>query len=140
MKKLLTAAAISAIAFTGLGLSEASANMINNNEVMSEQSNTSQSPLEGVTIGMPVQSVLDNNVKPIYSSSVDGITHYYEFRKDNGLLVVTEDGEQNNGAVTSISMSYNDFNGPSFDEVKDSLNSITDMSKSQSVIWILGIY
>ncbi|MCU5747005.1 hypothetical protein N9R04_09985 [Staphylococcus sp. SQ8-PEA] len=130
MKKLLTTAIISTIAITGLGLSEASANTINN-EVKLEQASTYQSSLEGITIGMPIQSVLDNNIKPIYSSSVDGTTHYYKFRKDNGLLVVTADGERNKGLVTGISMSYNDFNGPSFDEVKDSLNSITNMSKSK---------
>ena len=47
----------------------------------------------------------------------------YEFKKDNGVLVVTADGKKNNGKITRVSMSYNDTNGPTYKAVKNIVGS-----------------
>ncbi|SCS82686.1 SA0570 family protein [Staphylococcus caeli] len=122
MKKVLTALVASSVIITGVSATNAHA-ASESSEISIEQLVHPKSTLEGVDIGMPIQVVLDNNIKPIYSHSVDGTVHYYEFRKDNGLLIVTTDGEKDKGKVTKVSMSYNNLNGPSFEDLKNNVSN-----------------
>ncbi|SCU36826.1 Uncharacterised protein [Staphylococcus xylosus] len=93
---------------------------ISNNSLQQvQQLEQGQNSLEGVKIGEPIQDILANYGTPLYSFSTDGKRHYYEFNKDNGVLVITADGEKNNGHIIGVSMSYNQFDGPSYDEVKN---------------------
>src|SRR5699024_3004980 len=59
---------------------------------------------------------------PVYSHRPDNSEHYYEFKKDNGVLVVATDGKKNEGEITRVSMSYNDTDGPAYDEVKNEVS------------------
>ena len=46
----------------------------------------------------------------IYSYNENGSEHYYEFRTNKGVLLVTADGKKDRGHVTRVSMTYNKAN------------------------------
>ena len=62
-----------------------------------------------------------NMVQPIYSKNPSNNEGYYEYRTNKGLLVVTAVGKKNQGYVTRVSMTYNEANGPTYNQVKKSL-------------------
>ena len=122
MKKILVAALVSGLAFSGVSAESASAasgNTIQNVKQLQQGDTT----LEGAKIGASIQSVLSENNAPIYSYSPDGDEHYYEFKKDNGVLIVTADGKKGKGKILRASMVYNEPNGPSFNEVKKEVSN-----------------
>lgn len=121
MKKMFAAVLVSGLAFSGIGagsVDAASGNSIQNVKALQEGDTT----LEGATLGESIQSVLKNNDTPVYSHRPDNSEHYYEFKKDNGVLVVATDGKKNEGEITRVSMSYNDTDGPAYDKVKNEVN------------------
>ncbi|MCD8917625.1 SA0570 family protein [Staphylococcus gallinarum] len=122
MKKILVAALVSGLAFSGVSAGSASAasgNTIQNVKQLQQGDTT----LEGAKLGDSIQTVLKNNSKPIYSHSTDNKEHYYEFKLDDGVLVVTANGKKNQGEITRISMSYNDTSGPTYKAVKNEVSS-----------------
>lgn len=122
MKKLCAAVLVTGLAFSGISAGNVEAASGNSIQSVNELQHGDRS-LEGAELGSSIQSVLKNNKKPIYSYKPDGTEHYYEFKKDNGVLVVTADGKKNNGKITRVSMSYNDTNGPSYKEVKNAVSN-----------------
>ncbi|MBU0436819.1 hypothetical protein CW746_00165 [Staphylococcus succinus] len=126
MKKLVAAVLVTGLAFSGVNAGSASA--ASGNSIQSvDQLQQGDTTLEGAKLGSSIQSVLKNNSKPIYSHRPDGKEHYYEFKQDDGVLVVTTNGKKNEGKITRVSMSYNDTDGPSYKEVTEhvSHNAIT---------------
>lgn len=122
MKKLFAAVIVSGLALSGMStgsVDAASGNSIQNVKSLQQGDTT----LEGAKIGEPVQNLLKSNDVSVYSHRPDGKEHYYEFKKDNGVLVVTADGKKNNGKITRVSMSYNDTNGPTYKAVKNIVGS-----------------
>lgn len=120
MKKLIAATLVTGLAFSPIAAADADAASGNSmHNVKSFQNG--DTTLEGATIGSSIQTVLKKNKKPIYSYRPDGKEHYYEFRKHNGVLIVTADGKKDKGKITRVSMSYNQPNGPSFKRVKRSV-------------------
>ncbi|SCS23730.1 SA0570 family protein [Staphylococcus caeli] len=126
MKKLITAVLVSGLALTVAStgsVDAASGNSIQNVKALQHGDTT----LEGAKLGASVQSVLKNNQKPVYSHRPDGKEHYYEFKKNNGVLVVTANGKKDEGKITRVSMSYNAPDGPTYKDVKHqvSKNAVT---------------
>lgn len=117
MKRLCAVVLVAGLTFSGINAGTVEAASGNSIQNVTELQHGDQS-LEGAKLGNSIQTVLKDNKKPIYSYKPDGSEHYYEFKKDNGVLVVTEDGKKNDGKITRISMSYNDTNGPAYKEVK----------------------
>lgn len=125
MKKLLTAAIVSATVVTGLGLSNADAASGNTISTVQQIHQGDQS-LEGVKIGQNIQDVLKSQKLTGYSYKPDKTKHYYEFYSEKGLLIVTANGQKDHGKVTHITMKYNKVDGPSFDAVRHQLgNTVT---------------
>lgn len=118
MKKLLMASIIAFSVVLGLGSVTAEAASGNTLNTVDQLTKGDQS-LENVTIGEPIQQVLKNQVRPIYSYNQDSKEHYYEFRTNKGVLVVTADGKKDNGHVIRVSMTYNEANGPTYKTVKN---------------------
>ena len=122
MKKLFAALLVSGLTLSGFSATNVEA--ASGNSIQSvEQLEQGDQELEGAELGASIETVLENNKKPLYSYSPDGDEHYYEFKKDNGVLVVTADGKKNNGKIIRVSMSYNDTNGPSYKEVKNAVSN-----------------
>lgn len=122
MKKLFAALLVSGLTLSGFSATNVEA--ASGNSIQSvEQLEQGDQELEGAELGASIETVLENNKKPLYSYSPDGDEHYYEFKKDNGVLVVTADGKKNNGKITRVSMSYNDTNGPTYKAVKNIVGS-----------------
>ncbi|MDW8796936.1 hypothetical protein SD419_00005, partial [Staphylococcus pseudoxylosus] len=121
MKKVFAAVLVSGLAISGF--STGSVEAASGNSIQSVKSlQQGDTTLEGAKIGASIQSVLSENNAPIYSYSPDGNEHFYEFKKDNGVLVVTADGKKNKGKITRVSMSYNDTNGPTYKDVKSQVS------------------
>lgn len=121
MKKIFAAVLVSGLAFSGISVGSvdaASGNSIQNVKSLQE----GDTELEGAKLGESIQSVLNENDTPIYSHSPDNNEHYYEFKKENGLLVVTTDGKKNEGDIIRVSMSYNDTDGPAYEAVKNEVS------------------
>lgn len=126
MKKVFAAVLVSGLAISGF--STGSVEAASGNSIQSVKSlQQGDTTLEGAKIGASIQSVLNENNAPIYSYSPDGNEHYYEFKKENGVLVVTADGKKKKGKIIRVSMSYNDTNGPTYKDVKSqvSKNAVT---------------
>ncbi|MBO0387707.1 hypothetical protein [Staphylococcus simulans] len=125
MKKLLSAAIVSATVVTGLGISQADAASGNTIQTV-QQIHHGDTSLEGVKLGQNIQDVLKSQKLTGYSYKPDKTKHYYEFNSDKGLLIVTADGQKDRGKVTHVTMKYNKADGPSFNTVRKQLgNTVT---------------
>jgi len=122
MKKLFAALLVSGLTLSGFSATNVEA--ASGNSIQSvEQLEQGDQELEGAELGASIETVLENNKKPLYSYSPDGDEHYYEFKKDNGVLIVTADGKKGKGKILRASMVYNEPNGTSFNEVKKEVSN-----------------
>lgn len=122
MKKLFAALLVSGLTLSGFSATNVEA--ASGNSIQSvEQLEQGDQELEGAELGASIETVLENNKKPLYSYSPDGDEHYYELKKDNGVLIVTADGKKGKGKILRASMVYNEPNGPSFNEVKKEVSN-----------------
>ena len=127
MKKLVAAFLVSGLVMTGVGVNHAEAASGNSIQTV-QQLTQGQKSLENITIGESIKNVNSKYGTPIYSKNPNGKESYYEYRTAKGLVVVTANsGKQNQGNVTRISMTYNKANGPTYNQVKQSVgqNAIT---------------
>lgn len=122
MKKILSAAIVSATVLTGLGINQADA--ASGNTIQSvQQIHQGDQSLEGVKLGENIQDVLKTQKPSGYSYKPDNTEHYYEFKTANGLMIVTAQGKKDQGTVKRISMEYNKPNGPTLNEVRHQLGN-----------------
>ncbi|PNZ31880.1 exported protein [Staphylococcus petrasii] len=126
MKKLVAAFLVSGLVMTGVGVNHAEAASGNSIQTV-QQLTQGQKTLENITLGESIKNVNNKYGTPIYSKNPNTNEGYYEYRTAKGLIVVTAKGKQNQGYVTRISMTYNAANGPTYNQVKQSVgqNAIT---------------
>ncbi|CAL27177.1 SA0570 family protein [Staphylococcus carnosus] len=122
MKKILSAAIVSATVITGLGMSQADAASGNTIQNVQQIHHGDQS-LEGVRLGENIQDVLKTQKATGYSYKPDKTEHYYEFKTSKGFMIVTADGQKDHGVIKRISMEYNKPDGPTFKEVRHQLGN-----------------
>ena len=122
MKKLFAALLVSGLTLSGFSATNVEA--ASGNSIQSiKQLEQGDQEIEGAELGASIETVLASNKKPLYSYSPDGDEHYYEFKKDNGVLIVTADGKKGKGKILRASMVYDEPNGPSFNEVKKEVSN-----------------
>lgn len=121
MKKLMASLLVSGLVVTGVNVNHVEAATGNSIQTVQQITQGDQS-LENVKLGESMQSVLGKYSSPIYSYNENGSEHYYEFRTNKGVLLVTADGKKDRGHVTRVSMTYNKANGPTYNAVKRSVS------------------
>ena len=89
MKKILSAAIVSATVLTGLGINQADA--ASGNTIQSvQQIHQGDQSLEGVKLGENIQDVLKTQKPSGYSYKPDNTEHYYEFKTANDKVKKTK--------------------------------------------------
>lgn len=113
---------VTGLMMTGMnyGTAEASSNDLSTIEQLDKGTQT----LEDVKLGEPIQNVIKQYGTPVYSYQPNGKKHFYEFNTKEGLLIVTADGVKNKGNVQAISMSYNNMDGATIDQVTEELGPL----------------
>ncbi|WP_086428399.1 SA0570 family protein [Staphylococcus cornubiensis] len=122
MKKLVSALLITGLTFSGMyaGTADAmSGNTLDSVKSLQHGDRT----VEGVTIGERMSDVFRHKGHGIHTKEAYGHHHYYEFHTKDGLMIVTASGAGQHAKVTRISMSYQELNGPKYQEVKDQVSS-----------------
>ena len=120
MKKLVAAFLVSGLVMTGVGVNHAEAASGNTIQTV-QQLTQGEKSLENITLGESIKNVSNKYGTTIYSKNPSNNEGYYEYRTNKGLLVVTAVGKKNQGYVTRISMTYNEANGPTYNQVKKNL-------------------
>ena len=93
MKKLMASLLVSGLVVTGVNVNHVEAATGNSIQTVQQITQGDQS-LENVKLGESMQSVLGKYSSPIYSYNENGSEHYYEFRTNKGVLLVTADGKK----------------------------------------------
>ncbi|UXR71912.1 MULTISPECIES: hypothetical protein [unclassified Staphylococcus] len=74
--------------------------------------------LEGVKIGQDMKDIIRKKGKGIHTSAAFGDEQYYEYHTEKGLLRITANNDKATAKVIYVSMSYDELQGPSYEEVQ----------------------
>lgn len=122
MKKLVSVIMITGLTFSGIyaGTADAmSGNTLDSVKSLQRGDRT----VEGVTIGERMSDVFRHKGQGIHTKEAYGHHHYYEYHIKGGVMIVTASGAGRHAKVTRISMSYQELNGPKYQDVKDQVSS-----------------
>ncbi|ARJ51164.1 SA0570 family protein [Staphylococcus lutrae] len=122
MKKLASVLLITGLTFSGVYTGSANAMTGNSLESVKALQNGDQE-IEGVAIGEKMGKVLEDKGKGIHTTNANGKEEYYEYHTDKGQMIVTANGAGRHAKVKRISMSYDELNGPKYDDVKKQVSS-----------------
>ncbi|MGV3243314.1 SA0570 family protein [Staphylococcus sp. 11261D007BR] len=118
MKKVINTLLLSSVMVFGLGVGLAHAAEGTSIDAVKELQEGSKS-IENVAIGDTIDKVEQQYGEGIRTESASSDEQYYEYHLPQGLLIITTNHNGETPKVSHITMSYNDIDGASYDQVKN---------------------